>query len=35
METEEAQVPEKENLLEKAEKTEEAVQESLLEIRIA
>ena len=37
METDEtqAQVPPEETLLEKAEQTEEAVQESLLEIRIA
>ena len=35
METEETQVRPEEDLLEKAEQTEEAVQESLLEIRIA
>ena len=35
METEETQDRPEEELLEKAEQTEEAVQESLLEIRIA
>ena len=35
METEEKQVPTEQELIEKAELTEESIQESLLEIRIA